>query len=92
MARDIRILESTIDEDKFDASRWQKYGKDRLYINMAGSSHDGCFVDLAGDEGHSTWASASFEVDGGTVTIEWDAKHGYAREENIQTVVVEVVN
>ena len=62
-----------LDGDKINVSRWANYGKDRLYINHNGSkSRDDCFVDLDGDEGHSTWAGANFEVDGDRVRVEFE--------------------
>jgi hypothetical protein len=60
-----------IDSDEIEVSRWQKYGKDRLYINKFGKSYDSSYVDLAGDEGHATWFGVSFDVDGNRVIIEW---------------------
>lgn len=67
-----------IEEERIDVSRWQKYGKDRLYINRFGRSHDSCYVDLTGEDGHSTWSGASFDVDGNRIVIEW-REHGVAR-------------
>ena len=60
-----------IDADEINVSRWQKYGNDRLYINKFSKSHDSVYVDLTGDDGHSTWAGASFTVNGDRITIEW---------------------
>lgn len=62
-----------LDEDQISLSRWTDYGKDRLYINHDGrQSHDNVFVDLDGEEGHSSWSRASFEVDGDRVRVEFD--------------------
>lgn len=85
----ITELSEDLTEDDVDVSRWQNYGKDRLYINRLSWTHDNCYVDLDGDEGHSTWAGASFDVDGDTVAIEsTKSKGGHSEEQH--RVVLEV--
>lgn len=54
-----KITETT--EDRAEISRWQKYGKDRLYINKLGKSWDNVYIDLTGEEGHSTAAGMTIE-------------------------------
>lgn len=85
---DFEIVDSTVEPDDIDISHWQKYGKDRLYVNKAGKSHDNCYVDLDGDEGHSTWGKASFDVDGDIVTIQW--KSGWSGNWSEHEVVVDL--
>jgi hypothetical protein len=70
MATDI-VETDGINADEIDVSRWQNYGKDRLYINKFGNRYDSSYVDLDGDEGHATWSGASFNVTGERVIIEW---------------------
>jgi len=81
------IDSAQFDADDIDYNRWQNYGYDRLYIDAVGpKSHDDCYVDLNGDEGHSLWAGASASVDGNTVELSF--KTGSGRDKNEHTVVV----
>lgn len=57
-----------------DVSRWQKYGKDRLYVN-GGNTTDGAFVDLTTGEvesGNGASVAVTAELEGDELTITWD--------------------
>lgn len=85
----IKELSEDLTEDDVDVSRWQNYGKDRLYVNRLSWTHDSCFVDLDGEEGHELWAHATAEVDGNTVVIESTKSKGSVSEDK-HKVVLEV--
>lgn len=96
MPHETTIVEAEgVEEEEISVSRWQNYGKDRLYINKFGKSHDSVFADLDGDEGHSTWAGASIDVDGNRVEIEWTERgipRSADREPRQKRAVLEVAN
>ena len=73
--------------DDIDYNRWQNYGYDRLYIDAVGpKSHDDCYVDLDGDEGHSLWAGASATVDGDIIELSFKTGSGRGKDEH--TVII----
>jgi len=82
-----KIVENK-ENDDVQLDRWQKYGKDRLYIN--GETKDNFYADLTQDQedGHNTANSKKVTLEDGKVIFEW--KTGWSRSWTEHKVVVEL--
>lgn len=80
-----QIVENTEDDD-VNLDRWQKYGKDRLYLN--GTKSDDFYADLDGSEGHGAAGKKSVEVDGDRVIFKW--KTGWDGNWTTHRVIVDL--
>ena len=84
---DPKIVENKEDDD-VQLDRWQKYGKDRLYIN--GTYYDNFYADLTEEQedGHNTANTKEVTVEDGEVIFEW--KTGWSGSWTEHKVVVEL--